>query len=86
MSYEVIGLPELDTDLGGVKFRLWVDEKKYRFTVSEEALSDLIKTRDKFDQIKTYINHQERIHMVAEKLVRAQIEGDPIVITTAILN
>ncbi len=86
MSFEVIGSPKLDTHLGGVKFRLWVDEKKYRFTVSEEALSDLIETRDKFDLISTYNNHQDRIHEVAEKLVRAQIEGDPIVITTAMLN
>ena len=86
MAYESIGSPELDTSLGGVKFRLWIDEVKYTFTVSEEALADLIGAREKFDLISTYNNYQDKIHQVAEKLVRAMIEGAPIVITTAMLN
>lgn len=86
MSYEVIGSPQLDTELGGVKFRLWVDEVKRSFSVSEEALADLIGTREKFDLIQAYNDHQDRIHRIAEKLVRAQIGGNPIVITTAMLN
>lgn len=86
MTVEVIGSPELDSNLGGVKFRLWVGEKKYSFTVSEEALADLIGVRERFDLIGTYNTHQDRIHDVAEKLVRARVDGNPIVITTAMLN
>lgn len=86
MGYELIGSAELDTNLGGVKFRLWIDESKYSFTVSEEALADLIGAREKFDLLSTYNNHHDKIHQVAEKLVRAKIEGNPIVITTAMLN
>lgn len=86
MSYEVIGSPQLDTELSGVRFRLWVDEVKHSFIVSEEALADLKETREKFDLIRAYKDHQDRIHRVAERLVRAKIEGNPIVITTAMLN
>ncbi len=86
MTVEIIGTPQLDNELGGVKFRLWVDEVKRSFLVSEEALADLIGTREKFDLIRAYNDHQDRIHSVAERLVRAQIEGNPIVITTAMLN
>jgi hypothetical protein len=86
MTIEIIGSPQLDTEFDGVRFRLWINGEKYSFVVSEEALADLIQTRDKFDLTKTYIENQEHIHQVAEKLVRAGIHGDPILITTAILN
>jgi hypothetical protein len=45
-----------------------------------------VNDRKPFDAVDAYNHHRERIHQVALALLAAHANGDPITITTAMLN
>lgn len=78
-------------DSTGITFKI-TDEngKRYNFVVRRDALEHACafkgRRRFDFDYIDAFRGHIDSIHMLAEKMIKAGVQEDPIVITSALLN
>ena len=62
----------------------------YQFLLSREAIDDAVGYRGEegeiIDRYSTFVERLDRVIEIAEKLIRAGVKSEPIVITTAMFN
>lgn len=65
------------------------DNNDYQFLLSREAIDDAVGFRgngEDIDRYEVFIGRLDRISEIAEKMIRAGIKTEPIVITTKLFN